>query len=86
MSIFSLRILEIVIYTITSATPYTFVSPNVQSRALLPTSSIVSKIAFSIALPVIFISGSINTIMASGLILTRAFEHSVIRCMNTPRG
>ncbi|KAJ5556669.1 N amino acid transport system protein [Penicillium frequentans] len=62
-SIWTLGILEILIYTVT-----------------------VSRVAFGIALPVIFISGAINTIVAGRLIMSRAFEYSVIRYMNTTKG
>ncbi|CAG8377721.1 unnamed protein product [Penicillium salamii] len=85
-SIVSLGLLEIVIYTVTGATLYAFVGSGVQSPALLSAGGLISRVAFGIALPVIFISGSINTIVAGRLILTRAFENSVIRYVNTPRG
>jgi hypothetical protein len=85
-SIFSLGALEIVIYTVTGATLYAFVGSDIQSPALLSAGSTISKVVFGIALPVIFISGSINTIVAGRLILTRAFEDSVIGYVNTPRG
>ncbi|CAG8939357.1 unnamed protein product [Penicillium salamii] len=85
-SIISLGLLEIFIYTVTGATLYAFVGSGVQSPALLSAGGLISRVAFGIALPVIFISGSINTIVAGRLILTRAFENSVIRYVNTPRG
>jgi hypothetical protein len=85
-SIWSLGILEIAIYTITGSTIYAFVGSDVQSPALLSAAGTVSKITFGIALPVIFISGSINTIVAGRLILSRVFKDSVIRYVNTIRG
>ncbi|OQD83553.1 hypothetical protein PENANT_c016G07730 [Penicillium antarcticum] len=45
-----------------------------------------TRVAFGIALPVIFISGSINTIVAGRLILSRAFKNSVVRYVNTAKG
>lgn len=85
-SILSLGLLEIVIYTITGATLYAFIGSGVQSPALLSAGATVSRVAFGVALPVIFISGSINTIVAGRFILHRAFEHSVVRYVNTPKG
>ncbi|KAJ5316824.1 N amino acid transport system protein [Penicillium antarcticum] len=85
-SILSLGILEIAIYTITGATIYAFVGLDVQSPALLSADNTVSRVAFGIALPVIFISGSINTIVAGRLILSRAFKNSVVRYVNTAKG
>lgn len=85
-SIWTLGVLEIVIYTITGATIYVFVGPDVQSPALLSAGTTVSRVAFGVALPVIFISGSINTIVAGRLILGRTFQNSVIRYVNTPKG
>lgn len=85
-SIWALGILEIIIYTITGATIYAFVGSGVQSPAILSTGSLVSKVAFGIALPVIYISGSINTIVAGKLIHGRVYRNSVVRYVNTPKG
>ncbi|OOF96462.1 hypothetical protein ASPCADRAFT_206643 [Aspergillus carbonarius ITEM 5010] len=85
-SIWSLGILQIVIYTITGATIYAFVGLDVQSPALLSAGNLVSKIAFGIALPVIFISGAICTIVAGRLIHGRIYANSVTRYINTPKG
>lgn len=57
-SIWSLGIIEIIIYTLTGALVYVFVGDGVQSPALLNASRVIQKIAFGVALPVIFISGS----------------------------
>ncbi|KAE8147160.1 N amino acid transport system protein [Aspergillus avenaceus] len=85
-SIWSLGILQIVIYTVTGATIYAFVGQDVQSPALLSAGTIVSKVAFGIALPVIFISGAICTIVAGRLIHGRIYENSVTKYINTTKG
>ncbi|KAK5118703.1 hypothetical protein LTR85_007909 [Meristemomyces frigidus] len=85
-SIWALGLIEILIYTLTGALIYAFVGENVGSPALLSASSTVSRIAFGIALPVIFISGSINTTVTARYILGRAFENSPIKYINTKAG
>ncbi|KAH6856057.1 amino-acid permease [Chaetomium sp. MPI-CAGE-AT-0009] len=85
-AIMSLGIFEIFLYTITGALVYVFVGPDVKSPALLSAGPLVSKVAFGIALPVIFISGSINTTVVARYIHGRAFKNSVIRYVNTPMG
>jgi uncharacterized membrane protein YidH (DUF202 family) len=85
-SIYALGLLEIVIYTVTGTTIYAFVGPGVQSPALLSAGTVVSRIAFGIALPVIFISGSINTVVAGRLIHSRIYKNSVTRYVNTLKG
>ncbi|KAI1340085.1 transmembrane amino acid transporter protein-domain-containing protein [Xylariaceae sp. FL0016] len=85
-SIWALGIIEIIIYTLTGALIYVFVGSEVQSPALLSAGTLVSKIAFGIALPVIFISGSINTTVVGRYIHGRMFRDSVTRFINTPRG
>lgn len=85
-SILSLGIIEIVIYTLTGALVYAFVGADVQSPALLSAGPLVSKVAFGIAIPVIFISGSINTVVVGRYLHGRMFKGSVIRYINTPTG
>lgn len=85
-SILTLGTLEIVLYTITGAVIYAFVGPSVASPALLSAGPTVSKIAFGVALPVIFISGSINTVVVGRYLHGRMFRNSVIRYVNTPMG
>lgn len=85
-SIWALGIIEIVIYTLTGALIYAFVGPDVKSPALLSAGSLLSKVAFGIGLPVIFISGSINTTVAARYIHGRMFRNSVTRYINTPKG
>lgn len=85
-SIWTLGLAEIFIYTITGALCYAFVGQDVQSPALLSAGSLLSRIAFGVALPVIFISGSINTVVLGRLIHGRIFEGSNIRFINTKMG
>jgi hypothetical protein len=85
-AIMSLGIFEIFLYTITGALVYVFVGPDVKSPALLSAGPVVSKVAFGIAIPVIFISGSINTTVVARYIHGRAFKNSIIRYVNTPMG
>jgi hypothetical protein len=85
-SIWSLGLMEIFIYTITGALIYAFVGPEVRSPALLSSGFTVSRVAFGIALPVIFISGSISSTVVGRYILTRAFPDSPIQYVNTRAG
>ncbi|KAL8296480.1 hypothetical protein RB597_005864 [Gaeumannomyces tritici] len=85
-SIWALGLIEIVIYTVTGATVYAFVGSSVKSPALLSAGPLLSKIAFGVALPVIFISGSINTTCCARYIHGRYYKDSVIRFINTKMG
>ncbi|KAI0007257.1 transmembrane amino acid transporter protein-domain-containing protein [Xylariaceae sp. FL0662B] len=85
-SIWALGLIEIVIYTLTGALIYSFVGMDVKSPALLSAGSLVSKVAFGIALPVIFISGSINTTVVARYIHGRMYENSLTRFINTTKG
>lgn len=85
-SIWALGLIEIVIYTLTGALIYCFVGPDVKSPSLLSAGSLVSKIAFGIALPVIFISGSINGTVVGRYIHGRVYRNSVTRFINTTKG
>lgn len=85
-SIWALGIIEIVIYTVTGALIYAFVGQSVQSPALLSAGPLLSRVAFGIALPVIFISGSINTTVMARYIHGRYYKDSVIRFINTKMG
>jgi hypothetical protein len=68
-SIWALGIIEIIIYTLTGALVYAFVGVDVSSPALLSAGVKMSRIAFGIALPVIFISGSINSVVVGRYIM-----------------
>ncbi|CAO1624404.1 unnamed protein product [Parajaminaea phylloscopi] len=85
-SIWALGITEIVIYTLSGSLIYAFVGIDVQSPALLSGGEIISKVVFGLALPVIFVSGSINTTVASKFIHGQVWKKSVIRYVNTPKG
>ncbi|KAL6707239.1 hypothetical protein ACN47E_004227 [Coniothyrium glycines] len=85
-SIWASGAIQITIYTLTGALCYAFIGKDVQSPALLSASPLISKIAFGVALPVIFISGSINTTVALRYIHGRMFKNSVLRYINTFAG
>lgn len=85
-SIWTLGVAEICIYTTTGALIYAFVGQDVQSPALLSAGETVSRIAFGVALPVIFISGSINVTVVSRYIHGRMFRNSITRFINTRNG
>jgi hypothetical protein len=85
-SIWASGFIQIAIYTLTGALCYAFVGMDVQSPALLSAGGTISKVAFGVALPVIFISGSINTTVALRYVHGRAYRNSVNRYINTPKG
>lgn len=85
-SIWALGIIEIVIYTLTGAIIYAFIGVDVKSPSLLSAGTTISKVAFGVALPVIFISGSINSTVIARYLHGRMFRNSVIRFINTPKG
>ncbi|KAH7040235.1 transmembrane amino acid transporter protein-domain-containing protein [Microdochium trichocladiopsis] len=85
-SIWVLGIVEIIIYTLTGAVIYYSVGAGVKSPALLSAGPLISKVAFGVALPVIFISGSINTTVVTRYIHGRVYKNSVVRFINTPKG
>lgn len=85
-SIWALGLIEIFIYTMTGALIYAFVGQDVKSPALLSAGGNVSRIAFGIAMPVIFISGSINGTVVGRYIMDRAFPNSPIRYVQGARG
>ncbi|KAK0641720.1 transmembrane amino acid transporter protein-domain-containing protein [Cercophora newfieldiana] len=85
-SIVALGGIEVFIYTVTGAVIYSFVGVDVASPALLSAGTTLSKVAFGVALPVIFISGSINTVVVGRYVMGRMFKNSIIRFVNTPKG
>jgi len=85
-SIWALGLIEIFIYTGTGALIYAFVGNSVQSPALLSAGTVISRVAFGIALPVIFISGSINATVIGRYIMDRAFKNSPIRFIHSKAG
>ncbi|KAI1389116.1 transmembrane amino acid transporter protein-domain-containing protein [Hypoxylon trugodes] len=85
-SIWALGLIEIFIYTLTGALIYAFVGQGVKSPSLLSAGTLISKIAFGIALPVIFISGSINGTVVGRYIHGRVYKNDVTRFINTTKG
>ncbi|KAF7556833.1 hypothetical protein G7Z17_g1174 [Cylindrodendrum hubeiense] len=85
-AIWTLGGIEIVIYTLTGALIYSFVGVDVKSPAILSAGSTVAKVAFGVALPVIFISGSINTTVGVRYIHGRMYKDSIARFVNTKKG
>lgn len=85
-SISVLGVTQITIYTLTGALIYAFVGQKVGSPALLSAGPLPAKIAFGVALPVIFISGSINATVACRYIHGRIYQNSVVRYVNTTKG
>ena len=85
-SIWLLGLIEIFIYTLTGAIIYSFVGRDVSSPAILSGSKVVSRVAFGVALPVIFISGAINTTVVGKYIMGRVFPRSELRYVNTRKG
>lgn len=85
-SIWALGLMEIVIYTVTGATIYAFTGSEVGSPALLSASNIIVRVAFGVALPVIFISGSINSTVVARFVLDRTFPNSPIKYINNLSG
>ena len=85
-SIWALGLIEMFIYTVTGALVYRFTGSAVKSPALLSASNTVSRIAFGIALPVIFISGSINSTVVGRYILGRTFKNSPIKYIHSKLG
>ncbi|KAH6681964.1 amino acid transporter-like protein [Halenospora varia] len=85
-SIWALGIIEVVIYTVTGGLIYAFVGQDVQSPALLSAGHLMAKIAFGVALPVIFISGSINGTVVARYIHGRVYKGTVTRFINTKKG
>ncbi|KAJ5287334.1 hypothetical protein N7478_003020 [Penicillium angulare] len=85
-SIHATGFIQTSLYTLIGALVYAFVGKDVQSPALLSAGPLMSRIAFGVALPVIFISGSINTNIAARYIHTSFYRNSVERYVNTKAG
>ncbi|KAH7126390.1 amino acid transporter [Dactylonectria estremocensis] len=85
-STWAVMIVQIAIYTLTGAIIYAFVGQDVQSPALLSAGPVISRVVFGIALPVIFISGSINTTVVCRYIHGNLYKDSVVRYVNTKKG
>lgn len=85
-SIWSLGLIEIFIYTLTGAIIYAFVGQDVKSPALLSAGPLISRIVFGLAIPVIFISGSINNTVLCRYVHGNMYKNSVVRYVNTRKG
>lgn len=85
-AIWVLGSIEILVYTLTGAIIYSSVGMDVQSPALLSAGPLWSKVAFGVALPVIFISGALNTTAICRYMHDRWYKNSVVRYVNTPKG
>lgn len=81
-SIWALGITEIVAYIFTSALIYAFVGQDVGNAVLFSAGSLLSCVAFGIAVPVIFINSSINAVHLGRLVDGRLFANSAIRFIN----
>jgi hypothetical protein len=77
---------QMCIYTLTGSLIYLFVGQTVQSPALLSAGPLISRVVFGIALPVIFISGSINTTVVCRYLHSKIFAHSAARHVNNRAG
>ncbi|CAG9950732.1 unnamed protein product [Clonostachys rosea f. rosea IK726] len=85
-SIWSLGVIQITMYVLTGALIYAFVGQEVQSPALLSAGTTVSRVAFGVAIPVIFISGGILIVTAGRMIHGRIYANSITRYVNTTKG
>lgn len=81
-----LGFVQILFYTVIGATIYAFKGQHVQAPAVLSISPLMQKIVFGIALPVIFISGSINGQTASKFLYDKIFVRTRHQYMDTATG
>lgn len=85
-SVWASGFIQITIYTLTGALCYAFVGSTIRAPALLSAGTTVSKVAFGVAIPVIFISGSINSTVALRYIHGRMWKNSPNRFIQTRMG
>jgi hypothetical protein len=86
-SLWSLGIIEVVFYTVIGATVYYLKGQDVKSPALLSISPKMQKVVFGVALPVIFISGSINSQTAAKFLYDLIYQNSPKhKYMNSKQG
>lgn len=85
-SVCTLGVFQTFLYTVIGSVIYVFVGKSVQAPALLSAGPVVSRIAFGIALPVIFISGSINISIGVRYIHGNMYRNSLVRYVNSKRG
>lgn len=85
-SVWALGITEGIIYMITGATIFIFVGSDVKSPALLSAGHTIHRVAFGVALPVIFISGAIMVVTAGQFVHGRIYADTLTRFVNTRKG
>ena len=86
-SLWSLGLIEMSFYTIIGATIYYYKGKDVASPALKSISPHMQKVVFGVALPVIFISGSINSQTAAKFLYDLLYLNSPKhKYMNTKQG
>lgn len=86
-SLWSLGLIEMSFYTIIGATIYYYKGKDVASPALKSISPHMQKVVFGVALPVIFISGSINSQTAAKFLYDLIYLNSPKhKYMNTKQG
>ncbi|CAO1637913.1 unnamed protein product [Sympodiomycopsis kandeliae] len=86
-SIWVVGLVQIVIYTVTGALIYAFVGQSVEAPAILSAGSkTIVRVAFGVAMPVIFISGSINANAVARYVHHRIFSRSRHQYINTGPG
>ncbi|KAJ4256929.1 hypothetical protein NW762_009025 [Fusarium torreyae] len=85
-SVWTLGTVEIVIYTLVGNLVYVFVGKSVASPALESLPGVLPKVAFGIALPMIFISGAIGNTVTARYVHLRFYKNSIVRFINTPKG
>lgn len=86
-SLWTLGMIEICFYTIIGATIYYYKGQDVKSPALLSIAPRMQKVVFGVSLPVIFISGSINSQTAAKFIYDLIYINSPKhKYMNTKQG
>ncbi|KAL5363146.1 transmembrane amino acid transporter protein-domain-containing protein [Aspergillus floccosus] len=85
-SIWTLGIVEIVVYTLIGSLIYVFIGVDVQSPSLLSLNGVLPKVAFGFALPLIFISGAIGNTVTARYVHLRLYKNSIARFINTPKG
>lgn len=85
-SIWLLGLVQVTIYTLTGALIYAFVGETVKSPALLSLGKTTSRTAFGLAIPVIFISGTILVVTVGRIVHGRIYASSITRYVNTRKG
>ncbi|KAI9042370.1 uncharacterized protein KD926_005665 [Aspergillus affinis] len=85
-SVWTLGIIEMVVYTLIGSLIFVFVGADVQSPSLLSLTGVLPKVAFGVALPLIFISGAIGNTVTARYVHLRMYKDSIVRFINTPKG